>query len=992
METPGLEQPKTITSRNPSRNPSRHPSRERENGSGSEGRKDEVLDASIPLQQSMPPVAPFATTTTTTTAPQPILKNTASVQVALRLKPLLPSGSLSQQSSSSASSGVTITHNVKDATVDIKLRQRMRDAGNVNNNVTDYSFAVNAVLPPTTTQQEVFDTCVKDIVDGALDGVSGCVMAYGQTGAGKTYTMSGPPAGSYGDRGIMPRSISYVFSKVEEARQAAGGEDRYSAIRVSYVEIYQDKLIDLLAKSPGDLSLLAMGGGGDNDGNGMTTSSFVSTPLSAAAESKAAGYLQVQEDKRGRIFVPGLSSPVVRSEAEAVNWLFIGQANRAIAEHALNKASTRSHCIFTVYLEQSMSADEATGVNGASRAANAVTVPKLKANIRGGNNISAVGNSSLDSTQQNAAQQQQQQRIVTVRSKLHLVDLAGSERLEKTASEGLVLREAQAINKSLAFLEQVVVALLEKGRDHVPYRQSKLTHMLKDALGGHCRTRMIAAAWSDADHVDETLSTLRFAARMMRVKTTPSRDIAASENMLSEAERARIVSVYEAELTALRTELAMHDIMSSILHNNFNTSSGGGGGMLTSPVKNQKSEGGGEEDITNISSPSEMKSTGMMVSSPIVGRQHLGVRYGPISVMEAESIRGIVDRFVSGDVENVEVNTFRQLTYAMHYMRDLIRESKDAVASTGRGGPVTNLSSSSSSSPRMTRAVLPILLSPAQSNGDNSSSSASGQDIDENVNVPQPVYMDQIASDLSTSPSSSSSSMFDSSTLNGFKTQDLTTYNDPNARAKALEAWRAESGLGAAGYTDYQLAKNSLRTKRAEYGATASLLNETKRKIDSIAALQDKNASDVEDTQATTDLLSSAKATYRQQFEALNLAKTEVDYLQKVVDSLATQLATEFSVFWAKENGVPPTALLQETSLKSSGATSTNSTTSVITAIGDSRTTMTTGLSSTGGGTGSVSAEAAYRAGMLKTETTVAQASHSSSRRNVGGNTKSPRR
>jgi hypothetical protein len=86
----------------------------------------------------------------------------------------------------------------------------------------------------------------------------------------------------------------------------------------------------------------------------------------------------------------------------------------------------------------------------------------------------------------------------------------------------------------------------------------------------------------------------------------------------------------------------------------------------------------------------------MMVSSPIVGRQHLGVRYGPISVMEAESIRGIVDRFVSGDVENVEVNTFRQLTYAMHYMRDLIRESKDAVASTGRGGPVTNLSSSSS--------------------------------------------------------------------------------------------------------------------------------------------------------------------------------------------------------------------------------------------------------------------------------------------------------
>ena len=71
---------------------------------------------------------------------------------------------------------------------------------------------------------------------------------------------------------------------------------------------------------------------------------------------------------------------------------------------------------------------------------------------------------------------------------------------------------------------------------HVPYRQSKLTHMLKDALGGHCRTRMIACVWSDADHVDETLSTLRFATRMMRVKTTPVRDVALGEALLSEAE------------------------------------------------------------------------------------------------------------------------------------------------------------------------------------------------------------------------------------------------------------------------------------------------------------------------------------------------------------------------------------------------------------------------------------------------------------------------
>lgn len=926
-------------SNQPSRVPSRVPSRSSsisklESGTG-------IDTSSISLQQSNA-TASVPTSVPSITAP-PILKNTASVQVALRLKPITSS----TQSQSSLLNGVSITHSVKDATVDIKLRQRLRDAGNVNNNVTDFSFSINAVLPPTTSQQEVFDTCVKDIVDGALDGVSGCVLAYGQTGAGKTYTMSGPPAGSFSDRGIMPRSISYIFSKIEEARQASGGEDRYSAIRVSYVEIYQDKLIDLLAKSPGDLSLFTASASGVESGTSLSqtqSTSFVSTPLSAAAESKAAGFLQVQEDKRGRIFVPGLSSPIVKSEAEAVNWLFIGQANRAIAEHALNKASTRSHCIFTVYLEQTMSADEATGVNGAAKAANTVTVPKLKPNIRGGNNATSVESSSQQPVDVSPPQTQ---RIVTVRSKLHLVDLAGSERLEKTASEGLVLREAQAINKSLAFLEQVVVALLEKGRDHVPYRQSKLTHMLKDALGGHCRTRMIAAAWSDADHVDETLSTLRFAARMMRVKTTPSRDIAASEGMLSEAERARIVSVYEAELTALRTELAMHDIMASILNNSQTTSNANG---VLSPKRGNKSSDDTRDDTSTtniINTGQDIVTSESSLSSINLGRQYSGIRYGPISVMEAEAIRGIVDRFISGDIENIEVNTFRQLTFAMHYLRDLVRDTRnkdhDGSESQFRiqgGGQL------SSSSPRMTRAVLPILLSPLQNqqSSDIKSLSTGGDEISiEENNGPQPIYLEQ----------QRSSSLLESVSDNGTNLSvtrqpiDVSTYNDSTLRAKALDKWRTEPGPGAAGYTDYQLAKASLRTKRADYGATASLLNETKRKIDTLASLQD-------DLQASE--LSSAKATYRQQFEALGLAKTEVEYLQRVVDSLATQLATEFGIFWAKENGVTPQqergGLVETETRSNNGST-----------IGG------------GGGAGSVAAEAAYRASMMKTQLTVAQAS-----------------
>ena len=92
-------------------------------------------------------------------------------------------------------------------------------------------------------------------------------------------------------------------------------------------------------------------------------------------------------------------------------------------------------------------------------------------------------------------------------SKLHLVDLAGSERLSKTQSEGRTQREAQYINRSLSLLEQVVVALGEKNRSHVPYRSSRLTHMLEDSLGGNCLTTVIANVWGEAQHIDETLST-----------------------------------------------------------------------------------------------------------------------------------------------------------------------------------------------------------------------------------------------------------------------------------------------------------------------------------------------------------------------------------------------------------------------------------------------------------------------------------------------------
>jgi kinesin family protein 6/9 len=138
---------------------------------------------------------------------------------------------------------------------------------------------------------------------------------------------------------------------------------------------------------------------------------------------------------------------------------------------------------------------------------------------------------------------------------MHFVDLAGSERVSKTLSTGETLMEAKHINKSLSFLEQVVLSLVSR-KTHVPYRSSKLTHMLQDSLGGNCKTRLLACIRKDKVHALESIATLRFATRMMHVKTRPVR------NVVSDSEQgvdAALIAKYEREIKALRRELAMYD-------------------------------------------------------------------------------------------------------------------------------------------------------------------------------------------------------------------------------------------------------------------------------------------------------------------------------------------------------------------------------------------------------------------------------------------------
>ncbi|XP_014646943.1 PREDICTED: kinesin-like protein KIF9 isoform X2 [Ceratotherium simum simum] len=346
--------------------------------------------------------------------------------------------------------------------IDIHLKKDTR-RGVVNNQQTDWSFKLDGVLH-NASQDLVYETVAKDVISQALDGYNGTIMCYGQTGAGKTYTMTGATE-NYKHRGILPRALQQVFRMIEERPTHA------ITVRVSYLEIYNERLFDLLSTLP-------------YVGPSVTPMTIVENPQG--------------------VFIKGLSVHLTSQEEDAFSLLFEGETNRIIASHTMNKNSSRSHCIFTIYVE-----------------AHSRTLSDEK----------------------------------YITSKINLVDLAGSERLGKSGSEGRVLKEATYINKSLSFLEQAIIALGDQKRDHIPFRQCKLTHALKDSLGGNCSMVLVTNIYGDAAQLEETLSSLRFASRMKLITTEPA------INEKYDAER--MVKNLEKELALLKQELAIHDSLAN---------------------------------------------------------------------------------------------------------------------------------------------------------------------------------------------------------------------------------------------------------------------------------------------------------------------------------------------------------------------------------------------------------------------------------------------
>ncbi|XP_052275630.1 kinesin-like protein KIF6 isoform X2 [Dreissena polymorpha] len=219
-------------------------------------------------------------------------------------------------------------------------------------------------------------------------------------------------------------------------------------------------------------------------------------PKHEAAKLEDLPKVSLMEDSDQNIHLKNLSVHQAANEEEALNLLFLGDTNRMIAETPMNQASTRSHCIFTVHLT--------------SREHGSATIR---------------------------------------RSKLHLVDLAGSERVSKTGVNGLLLTEAKYINLSLHYLEQVITSLADKNRQHIPYRNSMMTSVLRDSLGGNCMTTMIATCAIDKRNIEESISTCRFAQRVAMIKN----DVQLNEEM----DPKLLIQKLKAEIQQLKEELAM---------------------------------------------------------------------------------------------------------------------------------------------------------------------------------------------------------------------------------------------------------------------------------------------------------------------------------------------------------------------------------------------------------------------------------------------------
>ena len=332
------------------------------------------------------------------------------------------------------------------------------DRGEVSVNLVNMpkrTFWYDKAYGMDSTQEQVFQETAMPIVESVCQGYNGTIFAYGQTGTGKTFTMEGDFETDI-NKGIIPRSFDLMFNIIKTTYNTN------FLIQCSYLELYNEEVRDLLAKNH---------------------------------QQK----LDIREDPETGFYVQDLSHWVVKAPKDMIELMLRGRELKVIKGHNMNERSSRSHCIFTIIVE----------------------------------------NSTKDDTGEHIK-----------KGKLNLVDLAGSERTSKIKDvngvEGLQA-ETIHINLSLTALGKVIHALASNKKQHIPYRDSKLTKLLMDSLGGNSKTVMIANIGPADYNIEETLTTLRYADRAKNIKNAPK---------VNEDPKDAMIKKYKDELERLKAALA----------------------------------------------------------------------------------------------------------------------------------------------------------------------------------------------------------------------------------------------------------------------------------------------------------------------------------------------------------------------------------------------------------------------------------------------------
>ncbi|CAF1184045.1 unnamed protein product [Rotaria sordida] len=663
---------------------------------------------------------------------------------------------------------------------------RIASANAVDNKINDWAFHLDGVFH-NVSQEETFDSVGKDVVDRTLEGYNGTIMCYGQTGAGKTHTMTGF-AESYQNRGIIPRALQHLYQEIN-ARQ-----DFSYSIRIAYLEIYNDQMCDLLRtlNSPSD---------------------YQQQQLSIGEDS-------------GFVYVKGLSYRIANSEEEALNLLFEGETNRTIGQHILNKQSSRSHCIFTILVEcrSILSSDDKYTV-----------------------------------------------------SKINLVDLAGSERLAKTNSEGVTKREATFINKSLSFLEQVVLNLSDKKTNYSHFRSSKLTHVLKDSIGGRCNTVMIANIWPELQHMEETVSTLRFASRMMCVPAEPT--------VNAVIDPVKAIENYKRENKYLKEELALHNTL-------VNRS-----GISYEPLS--------EQQLYEIENQCRRFIDGNLDEFEIQNVRQVQAVFNTLKTIcrttEKDVEKKYRDRYVLTDKHDYDQQDGQKMSGA----------SQGASTMVGTAGELDGQSFGLGIASKDQRVNKEALLKMTRNKRQAASKTSGGQQANPKSKSP-PVGSKPTSVSLQRSVTNDDeqfSRVKEPSDVAEMKDQPPST---PPTRTAAFEDFKQTRGLNL--NKIYLENKEILASKKKQFADLARRINQTKVDIDktridaerkknerlTMGEFLNENGETVIDEEEYESIakLQELKGTYRNDYDQWKNLKSEINYCQNLVNQCQNRLLQEFDIWY----------------------------------------------------------------------------------------------